>query len=92
MRQQHSDDILLELTDTQIRLEQCYAQNTSYNAPCVGLPNFPHISSQGYYEVNLSELTSKTYILTATPLNKNDHTLTLNQASVPSTFHLRVSA
>lgn len=59
-------DALTVLAQDQIILERCYAQNFAYNAACAGLPSFPQTSPQGYYSINISNLTASTYTLTAT--------------------------
>lgn len=61
-------DALAALSTDQARLERCYAQNFSYSATCSSRPTFPHNSTQNYYSIAISNLTSTTYTLTATPI------------------------
>lgn len=80
-------DALSVLAQNQIILERCYAQNFAYNAACAGLPTFPHTSPQGYYSINLTNLTATTYTLTATAQNVQEKDTTcanfsVNQANV----------
>lgn len=63
----HRADALTALSQNQVILERCYAQNFSYSAACVALPTFPVSSPQAYYSVALSNLNPTTYTLTATP-------------------------
>ena len=79
-------DALSALTQNQIRLERCYAQNFSY-AGCAGLPSFPQNSTQNFYSIALTNLGATTYTLTATPINSQvkDTTcasISVNQANV----------
>lgn len=64
----HRADAMTTLSQDQIRLERCYAQNTSYNGACTALPAFPQTSTQGFYTINISNLSPSTYTLTATPI------------------------
>jgi type IV pilus assembly protein PilE len=66
--QSHRTDAQAALTQDQTTIERCYAQNFSYNTACSALPTFPHNSTQGFYSIALSNLTSSTYTLTATPI------------------------
>lgn len=80
-------DALSTLTQDQIILERCYAQNFSYSAACSALPSFPQTSPEGYYSITLTNLGSTTYTLTATPVGSQieDTTcasFTVNQANV----------
>ena len=59
-------DGLTALSQNQVILERCYAQNLSYNGACAALPAFPLASPKGYYSVALSNNTATTYTLTAT--------------------------
>ena len=59
-------DALTALSQVQVIIERCYAQNFSYSQTCVALPAFPLVSPQGFYSVGLSNLTATTYTLTAT--------------------------
>jgi type IV pilus assembly protein PilE len=68
-------------------LERCYSQNFSYTAACGALPAFPQVSPEGFYNINISNLTATTYTLTATPLGSQaDDTkcanMSINQANV----------
>lgn len=87
----HRTDALVSLTQEQITLERCYAQNSSYNQACDSLPSFPKISLHGYYQLTLSDLGTATYTLTATPIGsqKNDShcaRFTINQTNVKIAF------
>lgn len=64
----HRSDALATLTQDQITLERCYAQNFSYNINCTTLPTFPQISPQGYYSITLNNFGTTTYTLIATPI------------------------
>lgn len=80
-------DALSALTQAQIRLERCYAQNFSYSAPCAGAPSFPMNSTQNFYNITLTNLGATTYTLTATPKNAQAQDTTcavmsINQANV----------
>jgi type IV pilus assembly protein PilE len=66
----HRTDALSALTQDQIILERCYAQNFAYNGTCGALPAFPQTSSQGYYSIMLSNLGANTYTLSATPVGQ----------------------
>ncbi len=61
-------DALSTISQDQIILERCYAQNFAYNAACAAMPAFPQTSPQGYYTITLTNLSASTYTLTATPL------------------------
>lgn len=67
MNHARRSDALQSLTQIQLTLERCYAQNFSYSAACGALPTFPTNSSQRYYLIQISNLTPTTYTLTATP-------------------------
>lgn len=60
-------DAITALTQDQIILERCYAQNFAYNGACGSLPAFPQNSPQGNYTITISNLGATTYTLTATP-------------------------
>lgn len=60
-------DALGALAQIQVTYERCYAQNFSYNATCGSLPSFPSKSGQGFYSINVSNLSATTFTLTATP-------------------------
>lgn len=62
----HRADGLSTLSQLQFTLERCYSQNFSYSASCTSKPTFPIISPQGYYKINISDLGTSTYTLTAT--------------------------
>ncbi|KGP63367.1 type IV pilin [Legionella norrlandica] len=75
------------LTQDQIILERCYSQNFSYAAACGALPSFPQNSPQGYYTINISNLSATTYTLTATPVGTQAKdtkcaSMSINQANV----------
>jgi type IV pilus assembly protein PilE len=83
----HRADALSVLSQMQLILERCYAQNFSYSAACPSRPTFPVSSPQNYYNVNLSNLGVSTYTLTATAKGAqvNDTTcasMSINQANV----------
>lgn len=74
------------LSFDQMALERCYAQNFSY-AGCASLPAFPQTSPQGFYTINLSNVTATTYTLTAVPAgaqvkDTTCSTMSVNQANV----------
>jgi type IV pilus assembly protein PilE len=80
-------DALAILTQDQIIFERCYSQNFSYVAACGALPAFPQTTPEGFYTINVSNLTATTYTLTATPLgSQTDDTkcasMSVNQANV----------
>lgn len=75
------------LTQDQIILERCYSQNFSYATACGALPAFPQTSPQGFYTINISNLTATTYTLTATPVGTQNRdtecaSMSINQANV----------
>lgn len=83
----HRADGLSTLSQLQLTLERCYAQNFSYSAACTARPSFPINSPQNYYSINLSNLGTSTYTLTATAqgAQANDTTcasMSINQANV----------
>ncbi|MDR3503474.1 MAG: type IV pilin protein [Legionella sp.] len=61
----HRIDALTSLTQEQMALETCYAQNHSYVKDCDHLPHYPHRSSQGYYLLSLIKPSKATYTLKA---------------------------
>lgn len=75
-------DALATLTQDQITLERCYAQNFSYVQACGSLPTFPQTSAQGYYSINLTNLGATTYTLTATPTGSQTEDTTCARFSV----------
>ena len=80
----HRSDALTALTQNQLALERCFAQNRSYKEPCVV---FNPSSPQGFYTVSLTSLDALTYVLTATPVgNQTNDTicasLSVNQSNV----------
>lgn len=82
----HRTDALLTLEQERMILEQCYAQNNAYNKPCNSLPNYPHYSTQGHYQINLINRGPKTYVLAATAVgnqNQDSHCIqfTINQVN-----------
>ncbi len=79
-------DAMATLSRDQAILEQCYAQTFAYNGTCPTLPTFPQASSQGFYSINLTNLTATTYTLTATPTGSQVRdttcaTMSINQTS-----------
>ena len=83
----HRSDGLAMLSQFQLILERCYAQNFSYVAACNAKPAFPLTSQQGFYTINIANLSASTYTLTATTLGTQvgDLTcaiMTVNQANV----------
>ena len=79
-------DAIAALSQDQILLERCYAQNFSYTG-CASLPGFPHNSTQGFYSISLSSLGSTNYSLTATPIGSQAQdttcaSMSVNQANV----------
>lgn len=80
-------DALAILTQDQIIFERCYSQNFSYVAACGALPAFPQTTPEGFYTINVSNLSATTYTLTATPRGSQaDDTkcasMSVNQANV----------
>jgi len=61
----HRADALTALSQNQVILERCYAQNFSYSAACA--TTTATTSPQGYYSLVLSNQAATTYTLTATP-------------------------
>lgn len=78
----HRSDALATLTQDQIILERCYAQNFSYNQACASLPAFPQVSAQGFYSINISNLGATSYTLTATPIGNQTKDTTCASFSV----------
>jgi type IV pilus assembly protein PilE len=83
----HRADGLSTLSQLQLILERCYAQNFSYSAACTARPTFPVNSPQNYYNINLSNLGTSTYTLTATAQGAQTDdttcaTMSINQANV----------
>lgn len=84
-------DAWISLTKMQMVLEQCYAQNFSYELNCNLLPHFPSISLNGYYSIDLTEMDKNHYLLTAIPVGSQIKDtgcarLTINQANVRMTL------
>lgn len=82
----HRSDAMATLTQDQAILERCFAQTFAYNGACASLPAFPQTSPQGYYSINLTNLSATTYTLTATPLGTQAldtacATMSVNQAN-----------
>lgn len=80
-------DALAILSQNQLILERCYSQNFSYSAACGALPSFPQVTPEGFYTINISNLTATTYTLTATPRGPQVRdtkcaTMSVNQANV----------
>lgn len=61
----HRVDALTSLTQEQMILETCYAQNHSYAKECAHLTPYPHKSSQGYYLISLIKPSLTAYTLRA---------------------------
>ncbi|MFJ1268357.1 type IV pilin protein [Legionella lytica] len=61
----HRVDAWTSLTQEQIALEACYAQNHSYTKDCEHLARYPHSSSQGYYLLHLRKPSNAAYTLRA---------------------------
>ena len=83
----HRADALSTLSQLQLTLERCYAQNFSYSASCTAKPTFPVTSPQNYYRINLSNLSTSTYTLTATAIGAQTRdticaSMSINQANV----------
>lgn len=79
-------DAMATLSFDQMALERCFAQNFSYSG-CASLPAFPQTSPQGFYSINISNVTASTYTLTATPVGTQTKdtlcaSFTVNQANV----------
>lgn len=82
-------DALQTLTQAQLILERCYSVNFSYSATCEALPSFPQTSTQGFYNISISNLGTSTYTLTATPIGPQAQdttcaSITVNQANARS--------
>ncbi|PFH11994.1 type IV pilus assembly protein PilE [Collimonas sp. PA-H2] len=82
-------DALTALSQDQVIVERCYAQNFSYSQACAALPTFPLASPQGFYSVALSNLTATTYTLSATSIGSQTKdtkcaSLTVDQANQKS--------
>lgn len=79
-------EALVILTQDQIILERCYAQNFSYAAACKAMPTFPQMTPEGFYSINISNQTATTYTLTATPKGSQAGdkcaSISINQANV----------
>lgn len=75
-------DALTALTQTQVMLERCYAQNFSYIG-CAGLPS---ASPQGYYSVSaVPAPTATTYTVSASPTGTQAADTTCATMSVDQT-------
>jgi type IV pilus assembly protein PilE len=75
------------LSQDQLIMERCYSQNFSYSAACGARPTFPQVTPEGFYTINISNLTATTYTLTATPRgaqlkDTKCATMSVNQANV----------
>ena len=64
----HRTEAQAALTQIQMILEDCYAQNFSYIETCPSLPAFPKSSDQKNYSITLSNLSRTTYTLTASSI------------------------
>lgn len=64
----HRADALTALSQNQVILERCYAQNFSYMQACASLPVFPLASPQGYYTLTLPVQSATAFTLTATAI------------------------
>ena len=85
----HRSDALSTLSQLQLILERCYSQNFSYNAACTARPAFPLTSPQNFYTINIANLGTSTYTLTATPAPGSSQirdttcaSMSVNQANV----------
>lgn len=78
------------LTQRQIALERCYAQNFSYIETCASLPAFPQTSDQNHYSITLSNLSRTTYTLTATAIGSQIKDSTCTHFIV-SEDHVKIS-
>lgn len=90
-------DALAILTQDQIILERCYAQNFSYAAACSAMSTFPQMTPEGFYSINISNQTATTYTLTATPQGSQaDDTkcasMSVNQANVKTAIDSTATA
>ncbi|RUR06995.1 type IV pilin protein [Legionella sp. km772] len=78
----HRSDAFASLSQIQLVLERCYSQNFSYTAACTAKPTFPLNSPQNYYTINISNLGTSTYTLTATTRGAQLRDTTCAQMSV----------
>ena len=87
MKKSRRSDAQATLSQDQLIMERCYSQSFSYSAACTALPAFPQTSPQGFYTINISNLTATTYTLTATPTGVQAQdtkcaSMSVNQANV----------
>ena len=71
----HRADAITSLLQDQAMLERCYAQNFSYLDTCALFPTLPHKSYQGFYVITLTNLTTTTYMLTASAIGNQQQDL-----------------
>ena len=79
-------DALFALTVDQNQLERCHAHTFSYKSTCTGLSRYPHPSPQGYYQIALNQVSTDTFLLTATAsgpqtVDRTCYTISVNQAN-----------
>ena len=87
----HRADALNALSQNQVILERCYAQNFSYLQACASLPAFPLASPQAYYTITLPVQTATAFTLTATAIGTQVQdtscaTLSVDQANQQTAF------
>ncbi|MDY7546200.1 type IV pilin protein [Glaciimonas sp. CA11.2] len=87
----HRADALNALSQNQVILERCYAQNFTYNQACASLPAFPLASPQAYYTITLPIQTATAFTLTATAIGTQVQdtscaTLSVDQANQQTAF------
>lgn len=87
----HRADALSALSQNQVILERCYAQNFSYSQACASLPAFPLASPQAYYTITLPVQTATAFTLTATAVGTQAQdttctTLSVDQANQQTAF------
>lgn len=78
----HRSDALAALSQIQLILERCYSQNFSYSVACTAKPSFPFTTPQGFYSINVSNLGTSSYTLTATPIGMQVKDTTCSSISV----------
>lgn len=97
LQKSRRSDAMGALTQDQLILERCYSQNFSYATACAALPAFPQTSQQGFYVINITNLTASTYTLTATPTGvQADDTkcasISITQANIKTAFDSSAAA
>lgn len=78
----HRSDALATLSQIQLILERCYSQYFSYSVACTAKPSFPSTTPQGFYSINVSNLGTSSYTLTATPIGMQVKDTTCSSISV----------